>query len=161
MANGLLPVGLRVVCLSLTLSVAASGSLLSTVQEARGVPIVPGDLLVADFTAGLILVDPRIGSQTLVSAGSAGDVGVARNGDIFKTSAGGLGGGGLFQVSPTGARTRLTQQDVRQALETFADDGDGKKDSDPSPQGNEISGRQSPRNHRGGPDGSRTRVWSR
>jgi integrase/recombinase XerC len=36
-------------------------------------------------------------------------------------------------IQTTTGYTKLTQQDVRQALETFDDNGDGKKNSDPSP----------------------------
>ena len=39
-------------------------------------------------------------------------------------------------IQTTTGCTRLTQQDVRQALEMLDDEGEGNKDSDPSPQGN-------------------------
>jgi len=44
-----------------------------------------------------------------------------------------------LDVQTTTGYTRITQQDVRQALETLDDEG-GKKDSDPTPQGMKFRG---------------------
>jgi hypothetical protein len=43
-------------------------------------------------------------------------------------------------IQTTTAYTKLTQQDVRQALEMLNDEGEEKNDSNPSPRGTRLRG---------------------